>query len=184
MAGGGSLGMPERVRRGSKAKKRKKKKRIGFVLDMTPMVDIAFLLLTFFMLTTSLITPQVMKMSIPKDSEEVEIQESRLVTIYVRDDNKIFSSLATDPASRLKIEDLRKFISNVNLPFLGEGKEKINVLKIDPEASYELTIRVLDEFNASEMEVKKQRMAEGKPREKLFTISPMDDKAIEMIKGL
>ncbi|MBN1278296.1 MAG: biopolymer transporter ExbD, partial [Chlorobiaceae bacterium] len=34
-------------------KGRRQSKRLGFHLDMTPMVDVAFLLLTFFMLTTT-----------------------------------------------------------------------------------------------------------------------------------
>ena len=57
MAGGGeSLGGGPKQKRG-KSGKRKGKKRVGFRLDMTPLVDITFLLLTFFMLTTSMTTP-------------------------------------------------------------------------------------------------------------------------------
>ena len=63
MAGGGGGLTHERAKRG-KHSKRKKKKRIGFHLDMTPLVDITFLLLTFFMFTTTMATPQVMEMSI------------------------------------------------------------------------------------------------------------------------
>ena len=62
MAGGGeALGGGGKPKRGGGGK-RKKKSRVGFRLDMTPLVDITFLLLTFFMLTTSMITPQKMEM--------------------------------------------------------------------------------------------------------------------------
>jgi len=44
---------------------RKKKKRIGVRIDMTPMVDVAFLLLTFFMLTTTMNKPQTMEINLP-----------------------------------------------------------------------------------------------------------------------
>lgn len=43
-----------------KGKKRKKARRIAIRIDMTPMVDVAFLLLTFFMLTTQMTKPQTM----------------------------------------------------------------------------------------------------------------------------
>lgn len=46
MAGGGELGGGGRQKRG-KHSKRKTKKRVGFRIDMTPLVDITFLLLTF-----------------------------------------------------------------------------------------------------------------------------------------
>ena len=85
MAGGGELGGGEKQRRG-KAGKRKSKKRLGFRLDMTPLVDITFLLLTFFMLTTSMITPQTMEMSVPPEIDtpiEVEYYKHRGILPFV-----------------------------------------------------------------------------------------------------
>ena len=92
MGGGGeALGGGGHERRGSKANKRKKKKRVGFRLDMTPLVDIAFLLLTFFMLTTTMVTPQVMEMSIPPDIDvDIHVAESDLYTLFIRKDGKLF----------------------------------------------------------------------------------------------
>src|SRR4028118_1529226 len=104
MGGGGeSLGGGGHERRGSKANKRKKKKRVGFRLDMTPLVDIAFLLLTFFMLTTTMVTPQVMEMSIPPDTEDVQVAESDLFTLFIRKDGKLFSKNALAPAQPLEL---------------------------------------------------------------------------------
>ena len=88
--GGGSLGPQPKAKRG-KNSKRKKKKRVGFVLDMTPLVDIAFLLLTFFMFTTTMVTPQIMEMSVPPDVEnQVEVKQSELFTILIRKDDSVF----------------------------------------------------------------------------------------------
>ncbi len=91
MAGGGTLGAGrERAKRG-KPSKRKHKKRVGFVLDMTPLVDIAFLLLTFFMFTTTMTTPQIMQMFIPPDIKtDIKVKCSELFTLRVRGDGKIF----------------------------------------------------------------------------------------------
>lgn len=89
MAGGGELGGGGRPKRG-KHSKRKAKKRVGFRIDMTPLVDITFLLLTFFMFVTTLTTPQIMDMAVPPETEDVEVAESKLFTIRVRGDGKIF----------------------------------------------------------------------------------------------
>ena len=61
----------------------KKPKRLGFQLDMTPLVDVAFLLLTFFMFATTMSQPQIMEMRIPPDiRRRYEVKASELLTIY------------------------------------------------------------------------------------------------------
>ena len=73
--------MAEMVEAGGGGKKGKKhKKRVGVRMDMTPMVDVAFLLLTFFMLTTTFNTPQVMEISLPPDSK-VSVEVAPLLIV-------------------------------------------------------------------------------------------------------
>ncbi|MCU0412291.1 MAG: biopolymer transporter ExbD [Bacteroidetes bacterium] len=64
MAGGGDMGGGGRSH-GKKGKKHKGKRRMGTHIDMTPLVDVAFLLLTFFMLTTTFSLPQVLEINLP-----------------------------------------------------------------------------------------------------------------------
>ena len=54
-------------------KGRRRSKRIGLHLDMTPMVDVAFLLLTFFMLTTTFSKSNTMEINIPPERAEVKV---------------------------------------------------------------------------------------------------------------
>ena len=76
------------------AKSRQKKSQTR--VDFTPMVDMMMLLITFFMLCTSLAKPQTMELSMPTNDKELQDQDksvtkaSYTITIYVAADNKIY----------------------------------------------------------------------------------------------
>ena len=61
----------------------KKKRRIGISIDMTPMVDVAFLLLIFFMTTTQFQPPEKDKIELPKSNSEAKSPESDIIIIAV-----------------------------------------------------------------------------------------------------
>src|SRR5262249_41181511 len=61
----------------------KKKRRIGISIDMTPMVDVAFLLLIFFMTTTQFQPPERERIELPKSNSEAKSPESDVITIAV-----------------------------------------------------------------------------------------------------
>src|SRR5512132_1000549 len=61
----------------------KKMRRIGIAIDMTPMVDVAFLLLIFFMCTTQFKPPEKDKITLPESNSEAKSPESDIITIAV-----------------------------------------------------------------------------------------------------
>jgi biopolymer transport protein ExbD len=61
----------------------KKKRRIGISIDMTPMVDVAFLLLIFFMTTTQFEPPDQDKVALPESNSELKVPETGVITIAV-----------------------------------------------------------------------------------------------------
>src|SRR5690242_3346991 len=61
----------------------KKKRRIGISIDMTPMVDVAFLLLIFFMTTTQFKPPEKDKITLPESNSEAKAPETGVITIAV-----------------------------------------------------------------------------------------------------
>ncbi|MCU0607809.1 MAG: biopolymer transporter ExbD [Candidatus Edwardsbacteria bacterium] len=69
----------------------KRKGRPGITLDMTPMVDIGFLLVIFFMTTTRMREPQAIEITLPPDTEgsTVNIAESNVLTINIMADGTI-----------------------------------------------------------------------------------------------
>jgi biopolymer transport protein ExbD len=61
----------------------KKRRRIGISIDMTPMVDIAFLLLIFFMCTTQFQPPEKDKIALPDSASQAKSPESEIITVSV-----------------------------------------------------------------------------------------------------
>ncbi len=59
-------------------------------IDMTPMVDLAFLLVTFFMLTAQFRPEEPVQVEAPKSSSDVKIPESNLMTITIDEDNRVY----------------------------------------------------------------------------------------------
>jgi biopolymer transport protein ExbD len=157
---GGGVAAPESQSSRKKGKK-KKTKRIGFTLDMTPMVDVAFLLLTFFMLTTTFAKPNTMEVNLPsKDMTEVKVAESNVLTIRVTEGDKAYWNIAFDEPKPFELYDRsgeKPTISNAFRELLKAESEKIRqrvgedvmaiVLKFDKKAQYRNLVDVLDELN-------------------------------------
>ncbi len=77
-------------------KKESRQKKMNVRVDFTPMVDMMMLLITFFMLCTSLSKPQTMELSMPSNDKNIQDEDrnaakaSQTITVYVTGDNKIF----------------------------------------------------------------------------------------------
>ena len=145
---------------------RRPKRRIAIRIDMTPMVDIAFLLLIFYMVTTVFAMPQAMEINLPPadQTEDVEVKESNLLTIRVDDEGRFWWNkktptpdnlpmlLPTDlnkPDSvvyKLNPDTLRNLLVNLN-----RENNKLNTLVlIHKDASYKDMVNILDEIDMIE----------------------------------
>ena len=67
-----------------------KPKRHGPTMDMTPMVDLAFLLVTFFMLATKFAPEEMVKVDTPSSIAENKLPEKDILTISISKDNKVY----------------------------------------------------------------------------------------------
>lgn len=67
-------------------------KKMSTRVDLTPMVDLGFLLITFFMLTTTLAKPQVMALAMPdkEPADPAEIAQSKVLTLLLGADDKVY----------------------------------------------------------------------------------------------
>jgi biopolymer transport protein ExbD len=68
----------------------KKKRRVNIVLDMTPMVDIAFLLLIFYMATTQFKPPEKKEVTLPSSGSQIELPKRNVFMITVPKEDSIF----------------------------------------------------------------------------------------------
>ena len=141
----GAVDVPQREqkqKKGGGALKRPKK-RIGIRIDMTPMVDIAFLLLIFYMVTTVFSMPQSMELNLPpkpKAGEEppLPVAKSKLLEIMVDSDGNIFWMHTPKGMpdmvlpEYIELSKLRQFIIQKNQ----EVAKLVTVLRIDPECRY------------------------------------------------
>jgi biopolymer transport protein ExbD len=120
---------------------RRKKKRIGVRIDMTPMVDIAFLLLIFFMVTTVFRRPQALEMTLPAEVNEVEIPENNVLQIRVSGDGKVFYNIGLEDPIPVPVLDLHGIVSD----YRAANPALAAVIKIDRAAPYHLMVDILDE---------------------------------------
>src|SRR5207342_989982 len=109
----GAVDTPQREKKGKKGKGvHRPKRRVGVRIDMTPMVDVAFLLLIFFMVTTVFRTPQALEINLPPDEKsEVKVPESKVVTVRVLPDQRAYYRRGQDPWARTTVQALTSVFS-------------------------------------------------------------------------
>jgi biopolymer transport protein ExbD len=74
---------------------KKQKRRVGIAIDMTPMVDIAFLLLIFYMTTTQFKPPEKQQVTLPTSESQYSVPISDIINITVNKEDSIFLEYIT-----------------------------------------------------------------------------------------
>ena len=89
-------------------------KRGGISLDMTAMCDMAFLLLTFFILTAKMKAPEVVQVDVPYSKSEKIVPDQNLIRITLDKEGKVYLSL-TEASTRKKVIDKVNEMKKLNL---------------------------------------------------------------------
>lgn len=189
--------MAEIIQKQSRGKTRRHIKRVGVRLDMTPMVDVAFLLLTFFMLTTAFRLPQTLEISIPEvkgEESEIRISEESILQVRVTKDNDIYWNLGRTVPKKISKDELKNIFFNQSDIFIQQAsggltvKEKyklVVLIKISRQSKYANMIDIVDELNLAVKSLN-EKYHLNSPSEKLsprFSFSAFTDADIEAIQA-
>ena len=105
-------------------------------LDMTPLVDVVFLLLIFFMLSTSLSVNPGIKIDLPKASAEQVKKQKTTLRVAVEAGGRIFLE-----GKKLSLEELREKFKTVGKK---HGDEALVVIEADKKVYHGLVVKVMD----------------------------------------
>lgn len=139
---------------------RKTRKRIAARVDLTAMVDLAFLLITFFIFTTTLNKPKVMPVAMPVDGPSEPIAASRTLTICPGNNNKLvwYVGEAKNPllgpyVTNYGKNGLRKAILQAkNYARKASGKFLFAIIKPADTSEYSDLVNTLDEMEINDVQ--------------------------------
>ena len=153
--------------RGTKPRATKK----AFHLDMTPMVDLAFLLLTFFMLTTTFTKPTVMEVAMPDPKgAKTPVDDSRALTLLLGKNHLVHYFFGLNPGPDARRLHTTTFAADGLRQVLLKFRQNSNgVVLIKPgnEADYQSMVDALDEMNIT-----------GQQKYALVDLDPADEQLL------
>ncbi len=139
-------------------------------IDMTPMVDLAFLLLTFFMLTTTFAKPKTMEIAVPEKPKDMskppEVNEKRVMNLILGEKDKVFWWMGiTKPevnTTNFSKEGIRKVVleqtRNVGAIMKGLGKDPdkfpmVILIKPVDKSKFKNFVDIMDEMKITQSKI-------------------------------
>jgi biopolymer transport protein ExbD len=128
--------------------------RQSYRIDMTPLVDVAFLLLTFFMLTTTFKPTEEVTIVLPASHSDYKLPESNVMTISISKDGRIFLGVDSQILRRklfgssnelkVSVEVAKDQLANYLVQARSSNMKLVTVIKGDKEADYGVAEDVMD----------------------------------------
>jgi biopolymer transport protein ExbD len=156
----------------------KRAKKLSTKVDLTPMVDLGFLLITFFIVTTTWSQPKAMPLNMPANGDSTNIANSTVLTLIAAANDKIFyyhgniheamrdsKYGVSNYSSRNGIREIIEEKENaLDMFYKGGRKEMMVLIKATPDANYENVVKLLDEMTIDQ--VKRYSLIEMTDNEK------------------
>jgi biopolymer transport protein ExbD len=158
----------------------KKAKKLSTKIDLTPMVDLGFLLITFFIFTTTMSKPKTQSLSMPKDDptlldkDKTKIKESTVLTALLSKDHRVYyyEGIGSDAQNPPKVEtaslraakggvrqaiiSLKKKVADLKLQpgsnILADDQATV-IIKPDSNSTYEDVVDMLDEMIINDINI-------------------------------
>jgi len=153
----------------------RRSKKLSTRIDLTPMVDLGFLLITFFLFTTTLAQPKVMPVMMPAkptDKDRSEWKDGQTTTLLLAKDHRIYyyDGIGDDPAHppvvnattfqnnngireviSTKIRNVKKLQQE---GVLNSNNDAAFLIKADVTSTYDDFVRIMDEMNINDVKIK------------------------------
>jgi biopolymer transport protein ExbD len=133
----------------------KKSKKHSTRVDLTPMVDLGFLLITFFIFTTTVSQPTAMNLNMPKDTKDknldTKVKESGSLTLMLGKANVIYYYFGNDPTKMQTTgyKAVRDIILKKKKSTPAE--DLFIIIKPDKDATYKNAVDILDEMDINDI---------------------------------
>ena len=147
---------PEKGSHSKHGKGKVRSKKMSTRVDFTPMVDLAFLLISFFMLTTTMAKPVAMELNMPKkdDVEKSDVKESQVLNVILDKDDvvwcydgrTVYDMRKTNFAAEGVREQIYTKQKEVGKQF-GDPEKTIIIIKMTDGANYKNMVDILDEMD-------------------------------------
>ena len=140
--------MAEFIESGKKTGKRSTR------VDLTPMVDLGFLLITFFIFTTAMSKPTGLKIILPKsvpDNKKIKTPESGALTLLLTGEGRIYYYEGADPSfmHRADETEIRGII--LNKKKTTDQDKFMVIIKPGRDSDFHTLIKILDEMAISDI---------------------------------
>jgi biopolymer transport protein ExbD len=148
-------------------------KKASTKIDMTPMVDLAFLLLTFFMLTTTFNKPQTMEITMPEkvkdEADQTKVNEKNVLNVVLGENDKVYWYVGINEP-KLEVTSFAKDGIRKILVQHIQNPKMVVLIKPTDKSRYKNVVDILDEMTISN--VKRYALIEATPEDdKLITES-------------
>jgi biopolymer transport protein ExbD len=157
----------------------KKGKKLSTRVDLTPMVDLGFLLITFFIFTTTISQPTAMHLGLPDDKVKPEdqnkIKQSGALTILLGKDNNVFyyeGELSVPDFSNFKSSNFKDIRDVIMRKKQQADTNLVVVIKPNNESTYKNFIDIIDEMLINDV-----------GRYAVVDIAPVEDELIRRTEG-
>ncbi len=136
----------------------KKGKKLSTRVDLTPMVDLGFLLITFFIFTTTMSQPTAMRLNLPdpkvKPDDQNKAKESGALTILLGKDNNVFyyEGILAPDASNFKSTSFKEIRDEIiHKKQTTDTADLVVVIKPSEESTYKNVVDILDEMTINQI---------------------------------
>lgn len=112
-------------------------------IELTPLIDVVFLLLIFFMISTTFTKETALKINLPEANGEVSAEQPLSVEVQVGAESEYAITSSSEKSSRPLINSNRETLKNALTEFKDQEKILL-IVRADKKATHDAVIKVLD----------------------------------------